>query len=61
VLLAYRRRRGRGAAPGDILRNLPPGIFLLPALRARCCRPLAPCLALALLAHLADLGRRWRG
>lgn len=64
VLIAYNRRTGRGVAPVDLLINLLAGMCLLLALRAALTglswRWTAAWLAAALLAHLADLWRRWR-
>ena len=64
ALVAYYRRTGRGVAPGDLVRNLLAGAFLVLALRCALVGAwwgwTAPCLALALLAHLADLRRRWK-
>ena len=64
-LMLYWRSRGRGIAPLDLLPNLFAGAFLLFALRLAlggagwefCCGSLAA----AGLAHVVDLGRRWRG
>ena len=64
-LVLYWRLRGRGVAPLDLLPNLFAGAFLLLALRLTlggagwelCCGSLAA----AGLAHIVDLGRRWRG
>ena len=63
-LVFYWRSTGRGIAPVDLLPNLFAGGFLLLALRLAlggagwqlCCGSLAA----AGLAHLVDLGRRWR-
>jgi hypothetical protein len=64
VLLAWRRRTGSGIAPLDLVINLCAGALLLLALRAAIIAsdPLAaaPFLAAALVAHLADLARRWQ-
>jgi hypothetical protein len=64
LLAAYRRRTGRGIAPADLLANLLAGGALLLALRAALTgagwTSIALWLALALLAHVADLARRWR-
>jgi hypothetical protein len=65
LLLAWlRRRTGRGLTPLDILGNLAAGVFLMLALRAALTGEAWPAIALflflALLAHLADLWRRWR-
>ena len=63
VLALHHRRTGRGIAPAAILPNLLAGIFLLLALRAASgsghAAWVALFLLLALLAHLADLQRRW--
>ena len=64
VLLLLWRQAQWGVAPGDLLPNLCAGAFLLLALRATqggagwmiACG----CLAAAGVAHLIDLGRRWR-
>ncbi len=63
-LVIYWRTTGRGVSPGDLLPNLFAGAFLLLALRLSlggagwqlCCGSLAG----AGIAHLVDLGRRWR-
>ena len=64
VLLAWRRRTGSGIAPLDLVVNLCAGALLLLALRAAIVAsdPSAatPFLAAALVAHLADLARRWQ-
>jgi len=64
VLLIYARRTGRGIAPRALLPNLAAGGCLLLALRSALVdAPLlltAAWLMVALLAHLADLGQRWR-
>ena len=64
ALMAYRRRTGRGPAPAPLLANLLAGICLLLAVRAALVDAwwgwLALCLAGSLVAHLADLGLRWR-
>lgn len=64
LLAAYRRRTGRGIAPADLLVNLLAGGALLLALRAALTgagwTSIALWLAIALLAHVADLARRWR-
>jgi hypothetical protein len=65
LLLAWLHlRRGRGLAPADLLANLAAGLFLLLALRAALVGAawpwIAASLAAALVAHLADLARRWR-
>jgi len=64
LLGVFHRATGRGIAPLDLAPNLAAGALLLLALRAALvdASPLAPApwLAAALLAHLADLARRWR-
>jgi len=63
-LVIYWRSTGQGVSPGDLLPNLFAGAFLLLALRLSlggvgwqfCCGSLAA----AGVAHLVDLGRRWR-
>jgi len=63
-LLIHWRSTGRGVSPGDLLPNLFAGAFLLMALRfslggagwGLCCGS----LAVAGLAHMVDLCRRWR-
>jgi hypothetical protein len=64
VLIAWRRRTGSGIAPLDLLINLCAGALLLLALRAAIIAPeplaAAPFLAAALVAHVADLARRWK-
>jgi hypothetical protein len=64
ALAVYHRRTGRGPAPVAVLANLLAGAALLLALRAALAGADWPSVALwlgaALLAHLADLGRRWR-
>jgi hypothetical protein len=63
-LFVYRRRTGHGAAPGDIFLNLLSGICLMLALRCALTGAwwgwIGLCLFGSLLAHLADLWRRWR-
>jgi hypothetical protein len=65
ALLVHARRTGRGVAPAGLLTNLAAGTCLLLALRSALVdaswRWTAAFLAAALLAHLADLGQRWRG
>jgi hypothetical protein len=60
----YHRRSGRGVQPLDLAVNLAAGALLLLALRAARVDPdplaPAPYLAVALVAHLCDLARRWR-
>jgi hypothetical protein len=64
VLTVFYMRTGRGVAPRDLLFMLFAGAALVLALRAALTGAgwhyLAGCLALALVAHLADLSRRWR-
>ncbi|RAI57709.1 hypothetical protein DOO78_18070 [Roseicella frigidaeris] len=64
ALLALRRSRGGGLAPAELLAFLLAGAGLLLALRAALVGAawewVALPLVLALLAHLADLGLRWR-
>lgn len=58
------QRSGRGIAPADLVFNLLSGACLLLALRSALTQSgwhtTAIFLAAALLAHLADLYRRWR-
>ena len=62
-LLLLRWATGRGIAPSALLCNLAAGGFLLAALRFGMSGAadswIGLCLALALLAHLADLRARW--
>lgn len=65
ALTLHHRRTGRGIAPAAILPNLLAGAFLLLALRTAAGSSghaawVALFLLLALVAHLADLQRRWR-
>ena len=64
LLLALHRRTGRGLAPADLLGNLAAGISLMLALRAALVGAwwgwIGLCLAASLVAHVADLHRRWR-
>jgi len=64
LLLSWRHAR-RGIAPGDLLPNLCAGGFLLLALRLTLSgggwMTACFCLAVAGLAHLVDVSRRWRG
>ncbi len=64
ALLACGARAGGGPAPGDLLIGLVPGALLLLALRGALVASwwgwIALLLLAALLAHLADLRRRWR-
>jgi hypothetical protein len=63
ALVLWHQRTGRGIAPLDLCINLCAGALLLLALRAAIVAsdPLAaaPFLAAALVAHIADLARRW--
>ena len=63
VVLGFRAMRGAGPAPLGFLCTLLAGAFLLLALRNALAGAPAPviagCLALALVAHLADLILRW--
>lgn len=65
LLLAYRRRTGRGIRPVGLLATLSAGAALLLALRAALIGAwwgwIALALSVALLAHLVDLAARWRG
>ena len=63
ALVLYRRATKRGPAPADIAFTLLAGAGLLLALRAALTGAgwisIAAYLVLALVAHLADLARRW--
>lgn len=63
LLIAYHRRTGRGLPPATLLINLLSGVSLMLALRAALAGAgwmwIASCLVVSLLAHLADLNRRW--
>lgn len=63
VLVAYRRMTDRGLPALDIVFNLLAGAFLLLALRSALAESgwlwTAVWLSAALVAHLADLARRW--
>lgn len=65
LLIAWRARTGRGIAAADLLANLAAGATLLLALRAALAGAawswVAAALMAALVAHVADLSRRWRG
>lgn len=65
ALQLYRRSTGRGPGALDLLFNLLAGAFLLLAVRAALSGAariwLLVWLSAALLAHLGDLLRRWRG
>ncbi len=62
-LIVLRWATGRGIAPSALLSNLAAGCFLLAALRCGMSGAgdawVGLCLALALVAHLADLRARW--
>ncbi len=64
ALILYWRRTRQGVAPVDLLPNLCAGAFLLLALRVTLAdggwKMASACLAAAGLAHLTDIGRRWR-
>jgi hypothetical protein len=64
MLVALYRRTGRGVAPADLLTNLASGLSLMLALRGALVGVwwgwIGLCLAGSLVAHLADLRRRWR-
>jgi hypothetical protein len=64
LLLVWRNARW-GIAPADLLPNLCAGAFLLLALRITLggggWMPASGCLAVAGVAHLIDVSRRWRG
>jgi hypothetical protein len=63
-LVVYWRFRRQGVSPGDLLPNLFAGAFLLLALRLSLggagWELSCASLAVAGIAHLADLARRWR-
>ncbi len=68
ALLAYRHTTGRGLAPRAIFANLFSGGSLIVALRVSletsvlaqgATAAVASCLAIALVAHIADLAWRW--
>jgi hypothetical protein len=63
LLLAYRYRTRRGLSAAELLSVLVPGAFLLLALRGALVGAgaslIAACLVAALLAHVADVARRW--
>ena len=63
LLLAYRYRTRHGLSATELLSVLVPGVFLLLALRGALVGagmvPIAACLIAALLAHIADIARRW--
>jgi hypothetical protein len=65
IFLAWWRLTGRGLAPGALTTNLASGACLLMALRGALTGAgwgwIALCLTAALLAHFADLRRRWVG
>jgi hypothetical protein len=63
LLLAYRHRTRHGPSVTEVLSVLVPGAFLLLALRGALVGAgvvlIAACLIAALLAHMADVARRW--
>lgn len=63
VLMAWHRRVGHGIEPRSLLPNLAAGGCLLLAIRLALGGAgwiwIASCLAGALMAHVADLQRRW--
>ncbi len=63
VVVTYRRRTGRGVRSGDLAANLLAGVCLLLALRCALTGASWPWVALwlfaSLVAHVADLRRRW--
>jgi hypothetical protein len=63
VLAVWRKRSGRGLDLVPLFLMLLPGVFLMLALRAALAGAVWPwlpaALAAALVAHLADLRRRW--
>ena len=65
LLVLRHRSTGTGIAPRDCMGLLGAGLFLTLALRCSLSGAwpgwIALCLLLALLAHLDDLRRRWRG
>lgn len=65
LLLAWRRRTGRGPAPRAVLAMVLPGAALVLALRGALVGAwwgwIALALVAALAAHLFDLAQRWRG
>ncbi len=64
LVTGYFRRTGRGVPPAEFLGNLASGVCLMLALRCGVTGAAWPWvavfLAAALVAHLADLRRRWR-
>jgi hypothetical protein len=65
LLYGLHRRSGRGLPPGDIVALLAPGACLMLALWAAMASAwwgwTGLALTAALVAHLVDLARRWRG
>lgn len=63
LLVAYRRRTGRGIGARNLLVNMAAGLCLMLALRGALTGAawvwVAACLAAGLLGHLADLWCRW--
>ena len=64
AIAVWHRRTGQGMGPADLLVSLAAGAFLLLALRAALTgagwATIAMWLVGALIAHLADVARRWR-
>lgn len=64
VLWLLHRRTGRGVAPTEVVIMLAAGASLMLAVHAAlvgaAAHWIAVCLTGSLVAHLADLGRRWR-
>ncbi len=64
LVVAWHRRTGKGVAPADFLLNLASGLFLMIALRCALASAgwvwIALSITAALIAHLADLRRRWK-
>lgn len=64
LLVALRRRVASGPSPASLILMIAAGLFLLIALRGALTGAPWPMLALALfaalIAHLADLWRRWK-
>ena len=64
ALLAYTAWTGRGIRAADLLPNLLAGVCLILALRLAASGAqwtmVGPCMLASLVAHLADLKRRWR-
>ena len=64
VLFVYRRFTGHGVAPFELLINLSSGVFLLLAVRCALVEAWWGWIGLwlfgSLIAHIADLWRRWQ-